>query len=409
MMNYVRKKSDTLFFLVITLSVFSFLACSDDSPGDGAGGAIGETTNGIAGIIVTEAGPVAGARVVVHSGIDGSRDYELEADEKGEFFLDHSVSLNSTRFHLEVMSDDSADMAWIWNIPRYLDDTTLQIELKPSAALSGDVSGSGAEAAEGKDICLSGSSYCSEIKNGNYAMAKVPAQNWTLEKRDLAQELLASVSLAAGEENIADIEIIEPEVNLSDEESKELLFEDFNDGDHAHLLRSVTGETWWYMTSLGGLYWNWPAVRDDIPGPVDFMVTEGAYEGRSLIASYTDEGGSALIGIHLREDGEPVDLSGLKEVKVWMKGDGLVQLAIEEGIAENQYRKTLFEASLSDEWQEYVFTIGEELVVEGYAQALPFSELQDKIRVLTFFVQQGSYVGIDQIRFTGIDLSVFED
>lgn len=380
-------------FLLPVILFTGLLAGCDQNP-FAKGGSVGETTNGIyAGVLVDPQGePVSSAQVTLFSPGSLTPQETIQTDSAGKFTLKSDLS----KAHLQAQSLDSSLMTWLWDFNLQIDsshgDSIQTLELLPSASLNGLILESSPDSQT--QVCLTGTSYCSSLSEGAFHFSHIPAGAWSIELRNAQSSVLGSVELDASST-----------ANQSfTPSSTGLLLDDFNDGNRAHLHRDLAGQTYWYLVTHGDFAFRDLENLDEISA---LMTTDSAYEGKSLSLHFSTNGDSAQVGTNLRSENQAVDLTDLVALRIRMKGDALVQIALEEGLESNDYRKTQFETSVHSEWHEFVFTPSQAQIIPEYPQAVPWDSIASSIRLFTIFIKRGTSLSIDQIRFEGIHRDVF--
>jgi hypothetical protein len=374
------------------LSPFLMFCLHCGSGHESAGGAVGETTNGqLSGIVYHTDGSPASARINLYNPATGEIIGTTESKNDGKF----SLRKSSSNFHIEAIRKDSSSMSWRWN--QYEDltsDSEYDIQLQPPVQISGTLLDPENQVDANAQICLRGTPYCTNPANQLFSFNTLPPGSYSLEARSSTSELML------GSVNALDSSVLD----LTLTAGSGFLFEDFNDADRAHLLRSSAGETYWYVMSADDFIFTNIASASVIGTAMTF---DNAWEGRSLHLEYNPGTSFGQLGTYLMGDESPVDMTGLNSVKMLLRGDGIVQFAIEEGRAESGNRKAQFEVTLSEDWTEYEFIIGQEQSLLDYPQAVPFSEIQNRIRLITLFIKSGTFLSADQIRFEGVGPEIF--
>ncbi len=371
----------SIHFLKIIIGLLTFFSLQQCAQQEVAGGSVGETTNGITALVQDSTGKGVMAKIRVYTANSGLQD-EFYTSEKGEFYL---LNRDNIPFHFDVKESKQGLRAWIWNqqnnqnprIIRVSQPSQVPIKLQDSLI---------------NTLCLTGSPYCS-LKDtaGIFSFDSIPYGAWTLESPSFNLPL-GSIYLNPG---------INPLIQLPLADG--LLLDDFNDGDGVHLLHAYTGPVNWFTEATKAQLNN---ITDN-QNLTDVMENTEAYAGRSLHLQYTlEQDGFIFVATRFKSNNNSINLSNLQSIKLFMKGTGVGEVTLEQGLKENNYLKVAFDFTLTNSWQEFTFQPGD--ASNQYPEAVTLDSIGTEIRLFSIFLREGSEVWIDNIRFTGVNLNVIK-
>lgn len=372
------------FFAAVIASVLA-LACSDSN----TAGATSETTNGFAFTVVNDASvPVALARVTLYAQ-DGSTPVAMvTADSSGNVVLEDSVE----GAFVEGISDaDSSQMSW-----DAFDTARKVIQLAPSAELTFRTGAVAADSAKLFDeLGLESTPYRAVRKGSDYTFGRVPQGKFNVAA---GGSTIASVEIAAGEkvDSLIRVESV----------TKEFVFEDFDDGDSLNNLAKDFPNYGWYVMPYNDAVFEAP---DSIESFTKAIVAEDAYKGLSLSTKFNlGESGFVLLGTHLGGDTAHFDLQNLSAIRMAVKGDAEFAVALEyyKEVSEGHYHKAFWKAQATENWSEFVFKPGEE-IVDVASDQVSFAEIKTEIGIFSIFIFSGTHLQVDEIVFEGVEKNDF--
>lgn len=356
--------------LLWAFSALLFWGCQKDH----AGGAPGETTNGIALRVMDSQGvALRHAKAYLYEAHTLIKRDSLLTDSLGEAVFQ---VVDSGQFGVEVIYQDSSFMAWRTNIvPSDTQKTTLLA--KPSRALVvRNVPSTSCE--------LVGTPYQSSSVEGQCVFVRVPEGNWLLQTSlDLDPQSVKTES-----------DTIEwsPDANG-------ILLENFDDGD----LRPLLGVYWPSST------WNWWV------GVKEFTfnrTTTGAYQGRSLYLPYTEPQDTVLpqpiqwFGFRL---GHSSDWSSLDSISLWVRGNGKIGVALETIRNPEDslllpdldpFQKVVWSVNASTDWTRVVLPMSQSK--DLLLSTTDWVVIQKRIDQFTLFTYGGDGIWVDEIRLYGL-------
>lgn len=386
----MKKVMETSVHLSLCMAICAlFIGCSDKD--SGMAGATSETTNGIAVVVYDGARqPVPQARVTLYSKTDMAVVQSAVADDAGTARLDSLASDCATGncFVEGIAGADSALMNW--GTFGLTDSVSSEIELAESATLTVRTGTSAEDALTlFAALHLESTPYMAALSGGEYVFAHVPAGMFIVMAGD---SNVTQVTLEAGSE--IDTLVVVPG------KTQEFVFEDFEDGDIKNNLAAKYKNFGWYRVASGTANW----ISPDTSVALDSAIVEDA-RGKVLSIEYSlGDSGYVLLGTHLGLDSGYYDLSSLSAIRMTVSGDCEIDVALEHylDVGDNNFRKSLWHASVDTAWREIVLRPGKEVLMES-AYQVSWDEISKEIGFLSIFVNSGSYLKIDKIVFEGVD------
>jgi len=359
-----------------------------------AGGSPGETTNGIVGTVLDLQGsPLPESRVYLFSTDSMTKIDSVETDSVGGFAF---YDLVGSHFGVEVVAQDSANMAWVAN-PGVDSSLRRNIVAPPPANLW-----VACQDACGADVHLLGTPYRGVPDGVGARFARVPAGTYAVARganvggfAELASG--ASVNLSALTWN--------PAVTL----------ENFDDGNRRLLFAPYWSSSYW--TWWLGLDTTFTAVYPQSNSGFTKALTDtGAYAGRSLHIKYQTNRVTSLssraqqwIGFRLPQR---MDISELDSMSVWVRGNGKVALALETiqdstdpvglfPITIDNFQKVAWESAVDNVWRRVVFHVGDATSSTLATSTWPI--IRTRTEQITLFFVDGTEIWVDDLVFYGID------
>lgn len=366
-------------FLIVPFLVAALVACgSSDHAGTST-----ETTNGVAGIVHINNTPLAAAKVSLVRPDGSLSAFSAQSDSTGHF----AIEADSGRYHLLVETTDSSAMAWRYDV---LTGRDTSISVGADAPGSWKIQG----ANRNDSICILATPFCAQADaQGVVVFPHLPVAAFTavLGGRPIASASIVAHDTAQTREFIR----------------QQFILEDFDDGDSRHLLAPLSGGDGWYLVVPSHTILKYPA--DSQPFGLA-LVTQNAWKGRSLLVKYSDTAAipqvpSLQIGLKMADSA--LDLSTLDSLCFWARGDGLLQVALEQEVTPGVFRKSIRTVTLENEWRQTSLVVSEFKGDSTYGLHVPFRQIGSRIHLLTFFVAEGTELGLDQIRFTGVSAANF--
>lgn len=366
------------------MAIFSGCGKSPQSAGTST-----ETTNGIAGIVLQQGSPVAGARIqIMHPG-GRDLDTSLHSDSMGRFAL-VGEQLVGTTLHVLALRQDSSAMALHYH-SQWQSDTNLALHLLPSQSL--EITGLQPQ----QEIQLLGTPFQTRASDlGQARFAALPPGRYTALSQGIPQ---ASLRVDALTPTVVELT------------NNAMLLEDFADGDDCHALFPWSGQGCWYISSRNGAQIIWPSNTHRFSSS---LISQGSWRDLSFHLEYALElPESAVI---LPEPGVQVglylapwalDLRDLDTLRFMARGNGLLMVALEQELPNGQFRKAIWERQLDGDWQSIVIAMDENIASPNFPEHALFSQVSDSIRLLTFFLKSGTHFSLDDIRLIGVPPEVF--
>lgn len=410
-------------------------ACSDNA--SETAGATSETTNGIAFRVVdAERAPLALARVSLYSKADMVKLDSAVTDSEGVAVL---ASPAEECFLEGIAGKDSALMAF-----EPFDTAAAEVALLPSASVVvrvGDLDSAVLEKMRG--MYLMQTPYAADFRDGTLLFAHVPAGMFSVAlgdsvvaenvkvdaggtlnlDMDVAGNSAADTTVAADTSAVADTTAavdttardtsVALDTNALDTASLDTnaldttaqvarpvsLFEDFDDGDSLNYFAEKHPNYGWYFNELSGAKFTRPDSLASFAAALDSSDERGYY----LSTKYDlGDSGMVLIGTHVGEDSAFYDFSTLEEIRITLRGDGDVMVALEyhEEVVENQFNKALWSVKATGEWTEFVLKPGEEIILPE-AYEVEFGSISNGIALFSIFASSGTYLEVDKIELVG--------
>ena len=399
--------------LILAASLLSCLwACSSSDPD--TAGATSETTNGIAVTVLDAANkPVPQARVTLYK-----RPYkrpkadsaEVQPNEVTQFLpsyvsaLETAAADDSGMVQFEARPDqcqdavcyvegiageDSSLMAW--TKLDAADSGISEIELLPSVSLTVRTGAADSVVVDSfGPVLLDVTPYFARQEGSEFVFSHVPSGTFAVV---MWGEYVADVSLDAG----ASIDTLVTVPGLT----RELVFEDFDDGDSLNNIAGGYLNYGWYFSAFKGASW----AKPDSAG-FSSALKEDSDHGKFLATDFAlGDSGYVLMGTRLGVDTTYYDLSGLTAIRLTVRGDCEFRVALEHylDVGDNNFRKSLWIARAADGWTDVVLRPGNEILDESSYQ-VSWDEVSKEIGLFSIFITSGTHLEIDKIVFEGIDL-----
>ena len=373
---------------LIPLALMS--ACSHTD----SAGATSETTNGIAlSVFDGDQKPVALARLSFYDNDGSTLLLSAEADSNGFVRVDDQKVTEANGVYVEgIFGRDSALMSWEkLNVEN--EDSTVKMILLPSAKLNVRSGVANADTTLLFDeIYLENTPYSAMRVGGEYNFGRVPQGVFNVVSEDSA---LATVKLSAGQK-------LDSLISFG-RLTKEFVLEDFDDGDSLTYLAKDYPNYGWYLVSTENASWINP---DSSKNFKKALTSKDAYQGLSFKGEF-DLGDSGMVqmGVHLGDDTTSFDLRKLTAIRMKIKGDSEIGVALEhyKKDSDGHYHKAFWKAEATEEWTEVVFRPGEE-ILDSVSNQVELDEIWCEMGILSIFVYKGTTLSIDEIVFEGVDV-----
>ena len=373
-------------FVLMFFAAF-FWACSE-SHSDSAG-ATSETTNGIAFTVVDASRmPVPRARLTLYAKGSLAVLGTAEADTAGvaEFAVRTDTIANGV-FVEGIAGEDSSLMAWT-----PFDTARTEISLYASASLTVRTGAAEADSAALFDaLALYSTPYVALRSGGEYTFAHVPAGVFNVAADD---SLIATVELNAG--SAADTLFRVSGV------TRELVFEDFDDGDSLNKLAKDYPNSGWYYVAAGNAKFIAP---DSSTGFVGALVEDENAGGKFLSLKFSiSDSGFIMVNTHLGLDTGYYDLSRLTAIRMKVRSDCNFYVTLEhyKEVEAGVHSRILWKGFADENLHEVVFRPGEETIRDDSYQ-VHFGDIATEIGIFSVYIKGGTYLQIDDIVFEGID------
>ena len=402
-----------LFYFALGLILAAFSGCSDSGPE--TAGATSETTNGIAVVALDGVHkPIPQARVTLYqravftpvespSEDVNSQDVSqflpsyvtaLEtatADDSGKVLFEiQSDQCQKARCYVEgIAGEDSSLM--VWTKLDAADSKADEIELLPSVSLTVRTGAAASDSMVlGSSLMLDATPYWAKNDGSEFVFSHVPTGLYTVVANN---QPVADVSLDAG----TSVDTLMRFWELT----RELVFENFDDGDSLNNLAKDYPNYGWYYMPHGDASFESPNITDGFAGALKDDDAHGKY--LSLQFTIADSG-YVMLGTHLGLDSGYYDLSALSAIRMRVRGDCSFAVALEHyrEVENNNYNKALWLADASDEWTEIVLRPGKETLNDKIYQ-VAWDEISSEIGIFSIFIYSGSRMEIDEIVFEGVD------
>lgn len=336
-----------------------------------------ETTNGIiAGVLQHEKLPVAGAQISMYWPTGELYQAAVaQTDTAGRFTI-HEVK---GRYHLAAHKEHLH--AWYFNVQSDV-DTNLSLK----SAQPGRVRIQGLQL--GDSVELLGTPFRGSFTGAELVWEPVPQGNYTvLVNKNPAQNL----QLNAGSDTLLQL--------LSLPAARdEILLDDFNQNSRVHLWVPYTGRGDWFVAAQGTAKFVQPKS-----GAFSQAFISTAM-GQAVQIKYENNDGHSdnitQIGVHLSD--QELDLQALQGVRFKVKGDCELWVALESD-HNPYYRKAIWNAPVSDQWNEVYIDVSQPVTDSNYAEHLDFNQVAAQINLLTFFAFGGTELAIDDVYLVGLN------
>lgn len=403
--------------LIATLfASFLFWACSDNA--SDTAGATSETTNGIAFRVVdADSKPLAMARVSLYSVADMVKQDSAVADSEGVAVF----AAPEEDCYLEAIAgSDSSLMAF-----EPFDTTATEVLLKPASTVVLNYSALDSSLWSGLELFLLNTPYSAKCVDGGdlgeCVFAHVPAGEFEIVKGSaVGEEPIGFVVLTLpGDTSIVttvpqDTAVVDTTVQdtsdgldtvaVQDTTARDTLpadlFEDFDDGDSLTYYARKHFNYGWYFNVLSEASFVRPDSGSSFVTALDSNVERGYYLSTKFDLG---DSGMVLIGSHIGEDTAYFDMSSLAEIRITLRGDGDVYVALEHymEVEENSFNKALWYVKATEEWTEFVLKPGEEIIMPE-AHEVEFNTISKEIALFSIFVSSGTFLEVDKIEFAGV-------
>lgn len=185
-----------------------------------------------------------------------------------------------------------------------------------------------------------------------------------------------------------------------------LLVEDFDDGDSTWIYGPVRNNTsrWFAQTSPNGATFALPMIAESTASAG--FDTTAAWRGRSLRFKYTaaDSGAFVQVGMYFMG---MVDLSKLRQIRLRVKGDGILRLAM-HGYDSMGGALAVWQVSPTSSWSQVILKVGAELPAgPSDPRRQSFQKLSSRCHLLMLQAYAGTTMQVDDIRLDGIEPSAF--
>ncbi|WP_304246894.1 CIA30 family protein [Fibrobacter succinogenes] len=393
-----------------SLALAAFSGCSDSGPE--TAGATSETTNGIAVIAFDGAHkPIPQARVTLYQrpgAVLADSPSEVQdvsqflpsyvtalktatADDSGKVLFEiQSDQCQKARCYVEgIAGEDSSLM--VWTKLDAADSKADEIELLPSVSLTVRTGAAASDSMVlGSSLMLDATPYWAKNDGSEFVFSHVPTGLYTVVANN---QPVADVSLDAG----TSVDTLMRFWELT----RELVFENFDDGDSLNNLAKDYPNYGWYYMPHGDASFESPNITDGFAGALKDDDAHGKY--LSLQFTIADSG-YVMLGTHLGLDSGYYDLSALSAIRMRVRGDCSFAVALEHyrEVENNNYNKALWLADASDEWTEIVLRPGKETLNDKIYQ-VAWDEISSEIGIFSIFIYSGSRMEIDEIVFEGVD------
>ena len=402
-----------LFYFALGLILAAFSGCSDSGPE--TAGATSETTNGIAVVALDGVHkPIPQARVTLYQRAgftpveSPSEDVNIQdvsqflpsyvtaletatADDSGKVLFEiQSDQCQKARCYVEgIAGEDSSLM--VWTKLDAADSKADEIELLPSVSLTVRTGAAASDSMVlGSSLMLDATPYWAKNDGSEFVFSHVPTGLYTVVANN---QPVADVSLDAG----TSVDTLMRFWELT----RELVFENFDDGDSLNNLAKDYPNYGWYYMPHGDASFESPNITDGFAGALKDDDAHGKY--LSLQFTIADSG-YVMLGTHLGLDSGYYDLSALSAIRMRVRGDCSFAVALEHyrEVENNNYNKALWLADASDEWTEIVLRPGKETLNDKIYQ-VAWDEISSEIGIFSIFIYSGSRMEIDEIVFEGVD------
>ena len=393
-----------------SFALAAFSGCSDSRPE--TAGATSETTNGIAVIAFDGAHkPIPQARVTLYQrpgAVLADSPSEVQdvsqflpsyvtalktatADDSGKVLFEiQSDQCQKARCYVEgIAGEDSSLM--VWTKLDAADSKADEIELLPSVSLTVRTGAAASDSMVlGSSLMLDATPYWAKNDGSEFVFSHVPTGLYTVVANN---QPVADVSLDAG----TSVDTLMRFWELT----RELVFENFDDGDSLNNLAKDYPNYGWYYMPHGDASFESPNITDGFAGALKDDDAHGKY--LSLQFTIADSG-YVMLGTHLGLDSGYYDLSALSAIRMRVRGNCSFAVALEHyrEVENNNYNKALWLADASDEWTEIVLRPGKETLNDKIYQ-VAWDEISSEIGIFSIFIYSGSRMEIDEIVFEGVD------
>ena len=338
-------------FLLITIFLAVIINCTINVANNG--GTDYPNTKTLAGVVYSSSNePVSNAKIRIVE----SNDWIFNILNGKSVILDSTVTSEIGTFkikkpnseHWNIQIDAANEGILLNDFSSQYDstkDTSYTFTLKPYSKISGNIL---AENGIVKALMLSGSAYFSSLNpNNSYSFPKVAEGIYTIISQidifgNITNSVCGSVKLANG------ISVLENNLTTS---VSNVLIDDFSSEVFTTNIGKLIGGGWWYT------------VNDSLENGkstinISFISEPDAYKGKSLKATYYLDpnkiGPWAIMGFFIGKDSTNYDLSELKSLSFWIKGNGTIELRFYskeiEQINGNSYQLFRYSFAIPNNW-----------------------------------------------------------
>ena len=313
------------------------------------------------------------------------------ADDSGKVLFEiQSDQCQKARCYVEgIAGEDSSLM--VWTKLDAADSKADEIELLPSVSLTVRTGAAASDSMVlGSSLMLDATPYWAKNDGSEFVFSHVPTGLYTVVANN---QPVADVSLDAG----TSVDTLMRFWELT----RELVFENFDDGDSLNNLAKDYPNYGWYYMPHGDASFESPNITDGFAGALKDDDAHGKY--LSLQFTIADSG-YVMLGTHLGLDSGYYDLSALSAIRMRVRGNCSFAVALEHyrEVENNNYNKALWLADASDEWTEIVLRPGKETLNDKIYQ-VAWDEISSEIGIFSIFIYSGSRMEIDEIVFEGVD------
>lgn len=365
------------YWLVLLVSIIPLLI-SCHSNNKIAGGAPGETTNGVSLNITTAQGKIiTNAQAYLYKIESMEKVDSAVSDSQGYVHFDIPIQ---SLYGVEIISQDSSQMRWLSQ--EELKQTSLKTAINNSGFLWISIDST---TTQEQKIYLQNTPYSTTLKNSKGAKLRAPQGTYTL----VADSLYAGIAQVSPS-------------TIDSIECKPVSYvpiENFNDGNRKPLFSFYwPSDQWWWWLGGDSTQSIFPINDDHF---TDGITTENAFEGKSLHIQYDS---TQWIGFKL---GKSFDFTLLDSISIRLKGNGRVAILLEH-IQEPPkiiYLKSAWEQPIDSLWTRVVYTLDSEN--QSKISNESWLNIRKNIEQFTIVLLEGNEVWIDDIHFYGIPLHTF--
>ncbi len=284
-----------------------------------------------------------------------------------------------------IQIDDESQGALVNSASDLLDTDTIRLE--PFRRLEGSVVG-----AEVEKLYLEGTSYASDVIEGEFIFDKICAGNFPV------------VAKLGGEQDgyyyTSAVDLDSDRQNLL-VHSERITYDDFDDGDlNPALMDVLQGSSWFWISSDNAELYQ-PSGDSSL-----HEALEQGEHGLCIRTRFGSRGGADVYRVQVSSflnSTRMLNLSSLDSIIVYARGNCELTLALERAPEGEVAVKAGYVLDVTDEWTRFAIDPNDATLSEYDVTMRPWDEIKDQVNMITIFGQNGDEFWVDEIQFVGLD------